>query len=116
MEPLAHAARSAASPSLGGVPLIDHVSHAVLSSAKVCLLKGLSDAVCAGIGLQVILAAAAAAHAGFLEARAEAVARAAHAASLNVIDGGGGGERPQLLLRFNDNLLTLFVNELRSDL
>ena len=99
MEPLARAARSAASPFLAGVPLVDHISDAVLSSAKESLLKGLSDAVCAGIGLLAILAAAAAAHAGYSAARAEEVARVANAATYNAIEGGGGGgEGPQLLL------------------
>ena len=80
------AARSATSPSLASVPLIDRVSHAVLSSAKASLLEGLSDAFCAGIGLEVILTAAAAAHAGFLAARAKALACAADAAAHNAFD------------------------------
>ena len=138
MEPLAHAARSAASPSLAGVPLVDHVSHAVLSSAKASLLKGLSDAICAGIGLPATLAAAAAAHAGFLEARAKEWACAADAAEHNafdacsaaaaddgtalagaVSDGAAGegieGYEGPRLIPLHTSELSYLVNRLRSD-
>ena len=122
MEPLAAAARAAASPLLdSAVPLVDHISPGILSASKGSLLKGLVDAVCAGIGLSSIVAAAEAAHAGYTAAREEALARAALAVVHNALvfdsdpEAGEDYDGPQVLLPMSNDILVKFMNTLHCE-
>ena len=117
MDLLASAARAAAAPSLDAVPLLGNVTPAALSAAKGSLLKGISDALDAGIDLPAILAAASAVHAGYVAAKEEANVRAAHAASHNDGTAGAGDEEyvgPRLI-PLHTSVLTYLINRLHSD-
>ena len=115
MDLLASAARAAAAPSLEAVPLVDRVTPEALSEAKGSLLKGISDALDAGIDLPAILAAASAAHAGYVAAKE--AKRAAHAASHNDGTAGAGDEEYEgpRLIPLHTSVLTYLINRLHSD-